>query len=672
MTTSPLVYPTLSILTAAAGLALAPGAAAQQSQPGAMPTTTQVISRGTLDEQNPQDTYEALKNVAGVTNSNAKGTVADNINIRGIALSFSTSYRLNGGLPIANISTIPTENKERIEALKGANALMFGVASPAGIVNLVTKRATANDVTSFVVSGNSFGQIGESVDIGRKFGADRQFGIRVNLAHAHLETGIDGASGTSNFASLAADWKVGSRLNLKLDVEKYRRAVVEQGQLTQLKAVNGVIAIPRLPDPSRLLSGPWAVYRPDTENVMLHADYALSDRWVGVAEAGTSTSDRSRVISRISNYNPTTGQGTEGVTLVDTSYKNTYGKVEVLGRFATGPLQHRLTFGVMQNERDASVPSAKSVSFPQNFLTPVVVPSLRLVPPTGFLEQISRDTGVYAYDSLAVGGKWQFLAGLRETRYKADNQTSTGGHAVTDSRVSSPAAGLVYQWLPTTSLYASFMKGLEETGIAPVGTTNQFSVLPPASATQKEVGVRTAVGAIAANVAYFDIERANTVIDSASNTFLIDGTTRYEGLEATVNADVAPGLALGAGGQLMHAVQDSVIDKSIRGRIPESTPKVSGNVSLTWRPASVRGLTLTAGSVYTGRRAINPQNQGFIPGVALFSLGGGYATKVAGHNVALQVNVDNAANKRYWSSAGSAAYAVGIERSVKANAKFDL
>ncbi|MEG1680872.1 MAG: TonB-dependent receptor plug domain-containing protein, partial [Stenotrophomonas sp.] len=143
-----------------------------------LPMTKNVISRDALDKENPQDGYEALKSVAGVSNASAKGTVSDNLNIRGIQLDTYSSYRLNGGVALVNIIAIPSENKERIEALKGANALMYGLASPAGIVNLVTKQATAKDVTTLGVSANSFGGYGANVDLGRRFGADKKIGLR--------------------------------------------------------------------------------------------------------------------------------------------------------------------------------------------------------------------------------------------------------------------------------------------------------------------------------------------------------------------------------------------------------------------------------------------------------------------------------------------------------------
>ena len=45
---------------------------------------------------------------------------------------------------------------------------------------------------------------------------------------------------------------------------------------------------------------------------------------------------------------------------------------------------------------------------------------------------------------------------------------------------------------------------------------------------------------------------------------------------------------------------------------------------------------------------------------------------IAGKRVALQVTVDNAANKRYWNSVQTGTYGIGMDRSIKFNAKIDF
>src|SRR5258706_1864598 len=134
-----------------------------------VPLTINVLPRTVLDVQQAEGIFDALKNTAGVTRAQTSGIIADNLVIRGITVENRTSYRLNGGLPINNLLEMPLENKERVEVLKGSSALYYGFTSPAGVVNLVTKRAGPTPVSSLTVSGNEFGGYQSHVGIRRPF-----------------------------------------------------------------------------------------------------------------------------------------------------------------------------------------------------------------------------------------------------------------------------------------------------------------------------------------------------------------------------------------------------------------------------------------------------------------------------------------------------------------------
>ena len=86
----------------------------------------------------------------------------------------------------------------------------------------------------------------------------------------------------------------------------------------------------------------------------------------------------------------------------------------------------------------------------------------------------------------------------------------------------------------------------------------------------------------------------------------------------------------------------------------------------------VPGLSVKAGVKAIGERPINPQNQGHIPGYSLWDAGASYATRIQGRRAAFQVNVDNLFNKRYWNSVQTGTYGIGMDRSIKFNAKFDF
>ncbi|HEY8011237.1 MAG TPA: TonB-dependent receptor plug domain-containing protein, partial [Rudaea sp.] len=120
-----------------------------------VPLSINVLPRALMDAQAVNNLYDVLKNTAGVTQSQINDVVTTNLAIRGIAIDNRTSYRLNGALPVNNLVEMPLEDKERVEALKGSSALYYGFTSPAGIINMVTKRAQDKPTESFDLAVDS-------------------------------------------------------------------------------------------------------------------------------------------------------------------------------------------------------------------------------------------------------------------------------------------------------------------------------------------------------------------------------------------------------------------------------------------------------------------------------------------------------------------------------------
>lgn len=653
-----------------------------------LPLTKVTVSRQQIESGAEQEGYgEAVKSVPGSMSNNGKGSANDAIRFRGLQLGLYSNYRINGGLAITNVITIPTEDKQKVEALKGANVLMFGLASPAGILNMVTKRATDKDVTTLTLSGNTFGQFGPSVDIGRKFGDDKQFGVRVNMSQTHIETGTHGIGGTGNFFSFAGDWAISPKFVLKLDYETYRKDVVEQAGIVPPTAVKGVITVPAPPDPRQLLSGPWDVYTPRTENTIVRAEYRPSPDTFVVAEAGTSNSERSRTQARITLKNVLTGDGNENITFIkNQQYENTYRKLELQQKFHTGSLSHELTVGYSSAERDSNIPSTYSPTAAnnnkaQNIYNPVEIAApIDPMTPQTFKPNQSKDAGVYVYDNLDLGGGFKLLAGLRQTDYQFSQAiVANGPLATTTYKPLNKGLGLLWEFAPRTTAYASYMQSLEDGPIAPSGpiqglnVTNAFAVLEPAPATQREIGVRTSYwNALYLNVDYFRIEKANTnlIQDSATSTkFVYDGDLLLQGWEVAANLQLDRHWAVNGSAQLMKSRQ---MGGANDGMSTENTPDriITGNVE--YKPGWTPGLTLKAGMSYVSERYIGNAQQGQIPSVTLYSVGASYQTRIAGKRTSFQLGVDNLTNVRYWSSATSSAFGAGMDRAVRFSAKTDF
>ncbi len=635
--------------------------------------TKTTITSDALQSSNSQNTYDAIKNIPGVVQTDTRGgAITDSLQIRGIKLSSTTSYRLDGGLPLVNNIALPVEDKCRVEAFKGAGALEFGIASPAGIVNYVLKRAGDLPNTSVTMVTNGYGQSIGSADVGGRFGYGNQFGVRVNLAGGEYGSFVHGAGGTRYFASVTGDWVPSERLSTQVDFEQFGIDVIEQAPLQLLKAVNGKIAVPNVPDPTKLLSGAWARSVGIGQNVFARTQYGLGSGFTLVAEAGRSEGDRpQRNVGQISNYNLVTGQGTETVTLVTNQQTvNGYLDLHLKNHFESRGVVNDLSFGYNRNVRNFNNPQNPSVTYTQNIYNPITLPAPIRPQTVADLPNNSHDEDYYVSDTLSMG-RLRLLGGVRQISYTSDSVAKGGKHLTTRQSVLAPAGGFVYDVNRGLSVYASYLLSLEESGQAPVNAANAYNVLPPARATQRELGVRTTGKTLSTTLGYFTIEKGNATTDPVTNIFALNGNTIFEGLESTIALNLGRRLTFNTGAQLMRARQDSIGDATINGKVPENTPNFSGNAGFTYRPAP-GGLGLNVGMIAYNRRQINPQNQATIPGFVTTSAGANYTARLDGRRYTFNLNVGNLLNKRYFSSSVGGAYGVGAPRIISLTSRVDL
>lgn len=645
-----------------------------------VPLTNNVVTREVLDAQGSRTLYGALRNTAGVTRSQLTGSTYDNISVRGILVDNQRNYRLNGSLPIINLIDTPLENKERVEVLKGASSLYYGLVPPSGIVNFVTKRAGSAPVTSVATSLNDHGAVDAHVDIARRFGTDDAMGLRVNAAAGKEEIGIDHYKGDRSLLSLAYDWRLSRVINLKADIEHYRKNVSEQAALglyARSDTARTTPLVPPLTDNRRNLAGEWQRYDAEATNMLLRSDISLSDDWVLTLETGQAVTKRDRHYSNFQFNTPAdvaTGNGTLNISFSrGQRFENTNHRAELLGRLATGAVTHELTVGATVNEREGLLGESASASVSQNYYAPVTIAPTApgAWRSSGITE--TTDKGAYVFDRMAFGERWQLLVGWRYSDYR-NSSTSSGAPQVYEVDDTSPNVSLMYKPTPDVSLYASYLEGLEDTGVAPLNRANAGEVLPPAVNKQKEVGVKARVlPGLLVQAALFDIQRSQTTVDAA-NRFVIGGRSDYRGLELSASGEFGRHWALLASALLMDAEITRVGSSNAMelGKTPENTPRRTFSLFGEYRVPALPGLALNAGLYHVGKRAVNNLNQAYVGSYTTLSLGSRYATKWNGTPVTLQANVDNATDREYWSTTGNTLLGAGLPRTLRLAAKFDF
>lgn len=645
-----------------------------------VPLTVNSVTREVLDAQSATTLFGALRNTAGVTRSQLNGSTYDNIAIRGILVENRGNYRLNGSLPIINLVDVPLENKQQVEVLKGASSLYYGFIPPSGVVNLVTKRAGNKPVFSLSQSVNEHGAAMTHIDWGRKFGENDNQGLRVNLVKGSEDIGVNKFSGERELASIAYDWKITDRLSFRFDVEHYEKSVSEQAAIALLPAVNGRVTLPPVPDNKTNLAGEWQQYDANAQNYLARVDYVLSDSWGVLFEAGYAETTRDRAFSRFENYDLNTGEGQLRIFYSrNQQFDNTNYRGEIYGELATGSIKHNLSFGYTTNSRTSNTPgvTAPQSIFSQNLYNPRDI-APQNVSFTGAYSAVTiDDQGLYVFDRMQLNEQWQVLAGLRRGDYRTEDLKVAADGARTvrlyNAQETTPSFAVMYKPRQDLSLYASYVEGLEESGQAPATASNAFQLLDPAKSEQREVGAKFKIGQNSlAQIAYFDIDRASTFEDPNTMVFGLNGKANYSGFEMAWTGELSKQLSIAASALLMDAELQNDGNPATVGKVPENTAEKTASLFAEYRLISVPGLSFNGGLYYTGERAVNDQNQAFIGGYTVASLGVRYATVIGSTPTQFQLVVDNPTDKNYYSTAGNGLIGVGTPRTIKAIVSVDL
>jgi iron complex outermembrane receptor protein len=209
----------------------------------------------TIEDQQARTLYDVLRNDPSVRYTTPDGHIRENFTIRGFGVT-AEEVAFNGLYGLAPNSHTEVELVERVEVLKGPSALLNGMSPDGGVggaINLVPKRAGDEPLTQLTTDYTSDSHWGEHIDIGRRFGKNKEFGVRFNGVYRDGKTGVEDASKTQALGSLGLDYR-DERWRVSLDAydtkEKY-----ENGSASSYSFASQVVDAP---DPeTNLMRGVW-------------------------------------------------------------------------------------------------------------------------------------------------------------------------------------------------------------------------------------------------------------------------------------------------------------------------------------------------------------------------------------------------------------------------------
>lgn len=623
-----------------------------------------------IEDKQAHSVGELLAFDPGVRPAYGFGNFSEVFVIRGFQLN-GDDISLNGLYGITPRQLVATEVLERVDVFKGANAFLNG-ASPTGSaigggINLEMKRADDKPLTRVTAEVSGSGEVGTHVDVGRRFGDQGQFGIRVNGAIRGGETSTEDEFRHNTSTAVSLDYR-GDKLRLYGDF-LYQRRNIDQGRPTVSVTGTGV---PTVPDASHNYAQPWTQSTLEDTVGMLRAEYDFLPAWTAYVAGGVHRAHENGTYSSptFNSVTGTTGTGSDILRTTDA----TSAEAGVRGHFATGPVTHSVSAGVAITsieDREAFAFSSFGSPFPTSLYSGGTVPKPAL---TGFVAGDFANPGLadqILTRSVAVSDTLGFLSdrvlftiGARHQQLHQNNYTVgvEGVQSSYDQSINTPIFGLVVKPTNHISLFANRAESLAAGQSAPSTAANVGQTLAPNRTKQYEVGAKYDANNFGSTLSLFQIEQPSAYTDSTTNIFGTNGTQRHRGIEWSVYGEPVKGVRLLAGATLLNAKQEDTNNGATDGYRPIGVPSylfnVSGEYDLPWVP----GVTLDAAWIHTGRQFLDAANKLSIPAWDRFDLGARYTTNVFKHTTTFRATVENVTNKAYWASATGAYLTQGKPR----------
>ncbi|AZD16047.1 TonB-dependent receptor [Pseudomonas chlororaphis] len=585
--------------------------------------------------------------------TNPAGGRYEQFTIRGFSL-FNSDVAYNGLYGVLPTYTIDMEMADRVDILKGPTQLINGISprgSVGGGINVVPKRATDKPITEFTGSYASDSQVGGAVDIGRRFGEDNKFGVRLNAVKQSGDTKWDHQSVDREMAVLGLDFR-GERLRLSTDIGHTERDTDAPQERVQIGAN---AKVPDADDVRHNYAQSWSKARTKDTFGTVNAEYDVNDSIMLYGGVGARKSNHDFLRHAVSITNDAGDFSVQPRDFTrDENVRTTTAGVR--SWFHTGPVSHEVNLAASYFYMDFENGGARYAASPSNLYNPRPTPTPSR--PTRFDPKVyteNRFSGVALSDTLGFFDDRLLLTlGARWQRVKVDDWSDgIKGDTAYDEEKVSPSGGLLFKATDQLSLYVNYMEGLSQGKIAPSTSINEDEIFPPFISRQVEAGAKYDAGAFALTAAVFRIKQPAYETNATTRVFGPNGKRQNDGVELSVFGEPLKGFRLLGGVMYIDSELKDTTNGTFDGNRAPATPKYNVNLGAEWDVPKVQGLTLTARGIYSSSQYLDQANSKEIDSWERFDLGARYAFKLDDKDITLRANVENVLDKRYWSSAGA-------------------
>ena len=637
-----------------------------------------------------QPLANVLLNNPSIRSSTSSPMYSD-FSMRGI--NMNGNHMMLNGVPslYSQFTTPPSHVIARMDITSGPNAAVNGVsmsnngtnggATPApGTINIVTKRAGDVPVTRYtqVVSGR--GTFGEYIDVGRRFGRNEAWGLRVNGELLHGKMSLkDGEMHNSNIFFNLDHRDDRSSTNLFAGVFDQR----VDGAQRWFTYTGNTAKLPTVPDAATPYDFKETTKRMWGHILTLNHEQKIDARYTAFFNLGFSRRDGEKYNSGASLAFDANGNfvGSNKANAQHEAARNVYLQAGIKGTAVTGAVHHDFALSVDRswakywNANNWATGSFYSGNLYDgiSFLPGFTVPSYK-----PYLPQWEElNVGVTLVDAMRVG-KWNVLLAASQKHEHFKNITS--GKTFENTNIL-PTWGLTYRPTDRTSIYyghtESFSRGAVVVNSSNKTYVNAGATLEPVRSRQNEIGVKHLAGGVLSTLSFFEIDEPNLIdvpLGGTNYRRAADGKNRYRGIEYTANGKPHAKWTVTGGLLYLDAERVHTAGGTKDGAFVAGAAQYSGVVGLTYEPTDA--CSFTGRLVWSDKAYIeNTSGKGKIeiPAYATVDLGMTYKMRINTVPTKLSLMCYNALNKSYWMGrGGSSTFGLSMPRTWMFSAQFDI
>jgi outer membrane receptor for ferric coprogen and ferric-rhodotorulic acid len=639
------------------------------------PQTVNVVTRQQLNDFALNSAREALSNTPGITVSSqeterstytARGFEISNILTDGVGFP-SSSYNYNNTNP-------DTYFYDRIDVIKGADALTNAFGDPSATIDYIRKRPTQEFQANAGLSYGSWNTQRYEADVSGAL--NKEGSIRGRLM-GYEQTGdsyLDRYSSEKNGFSgiIDADLSDSTLLTVGYSQQQNKPNANNWGALPLLGADGNQLSYNRNYNPNP----DWAYWDNKSQNAFAELKQKINDKWTAKLSYNYTQTDHN---SNLLYYFGYPDQNGAGVALTawggKESLKRHFADLNIQGSYSLFGREHEATLGYsyLQSKQydqqtsgtinDSNINNNQTTDWAS--WTPQSVTWSAFGDAANYTQKLNS---VYAATRLHLNDDLKLLLGLNYVQAKREGE-SYGSSMVYDENKVSPYTGITYNFSPEYTGYLSYTSIFRpQSGL---GTDNK--ALKPVEGESYEAGIKSSWldDKLTGTLAVFRTEQSNYPLRNSDGNILNrtveTSDLRSQGIEVGLAGQLTDHLNLAFGYS-----QFSLKDLKNGGEARTYNPNQTINLLTTYTIAAIPKLKIGAALQWQDATKLYDSSVKSTitqDAYALVNLMGSYDLN---KHISLQANANNVTDKKYLYSFpdGQAFYGPSANYSVAVKFKY--